>query len=70
VIVVDTSAWVEFLRGTGSATDRTLTKAIRQDQPLGGPGRRAVGAARLDLPVLAGDRDYATLAAVSPLQLV
>lgn len=37
MIVVDTSAWVEFLRATGSATDRALTGAVRDGEPLGVP---------------------------------
>lgn len=35
MIVVDTSAWVEFLRATGSSTDQALTAAIRSGEGLG-----------------------------------
>lgn len=34
MILVDTSAWVEFDRATGSAVDRRLTALIRTDAPL------------------------------------
>jgi predicted nucleic acid-binding protein len=34
VILVDTSAWVEFLRGTGSATDRRVDKLLAEAAPL------------------------------------
>jgi len=129
VIVVDTSAWVEFLRSTRSKVDRRLTEAIRSEIPLGvpdivrlellaGAGSEAaagelsrllarftalpasspadhdLGAAlyrevrrtgqtvrslvdclvaatalRLDLPVLARDKDFELLAAISALRL-
>lgn len=36
MIVVDTSAWIEYLRATGSETDRVLTSAL-VTQPLGLP---------------------------------
>jgi len=34
VILVDTSAWVEYDRATGSAIDRRLTKLIKTDGPV------------------------------------
>lgn len=128
-MVVDTSAWVEFLRGTGSAVDRALSRAIRDDEELGVPdvvrlellaGARsdaatgqllrllarfialpaaspadhehaawlyrevrsrgetvrslidclvAASALRLDASLLARDRDYQLISAVSPLRL-
>jgi hypothetical protein len=34
VILVDSSAWIEFQRATGSAVDERLTKAIEADEPL------------------------------------
>jgi predicted nucleic acid-binding protein len=32
-VLVDTSAWIEFLRATGSPADRALTIALRDDAP-------------------------------------
>lgn len=34
MILVDTSAWVEYDRGTGSAADTRLTRLIADDGPL------------------------------------
>ena len=34
MIVVDTSVWIEFFKGTGSSFDRHLTKLIRVDAPI------------------------------------
>ncbi|MDO5503172.1 MAG: PIN domain nuclease [Actinomycetia bacterium] len=34
MILVDSSAWVEFDRATGSATDEALTELIRADGPV------------------------------------
>lgn len=34
MILVDTSAWVEFLRGTGSATDRRVAELLAQTAPV------------------------------------
>lgn len=34
MILADTSAWVEYDRGTGSATDKRLTALITDDGPL------------------------------------
>ena len=128
MIVVDTSAWVEYLRATGSPADRSLTRSLghealgvpdvarlellagaREDgvdslvrflaafEPL--PARspedhdlaaalfrraRSAGrtvrapldclvaavALRLDAPLLAQDRDFTALAAVSDLRLL
>ena len=55
MIVVDSSAWVEFLRHTGSSVDEALTTALAEDVVLG-----VVDVVRLE--VLAG--------AVSDEQLV
>ena len=130
MIVVDTSAWVEFLRGTGSPVDQLLATAVQTGERLGvldvvrlellaGAGsegrvldlrrllarftplsgasaadheqaaalyraaRRsgetvrslvdclvAAAALRLEVPVLARDRDFVVLARVSELELV
>jgi predicted nucleic acid-binding protein len=50
VILVDTSAWIEFTRGTGSAVHRRLAGAIAEDEPLA-----TTGIVLLEL--LAGARD-------------
>jgi predicted nucleic acid-binding protein len=50
VILVDSSAWIEFQRATGSAVDERLTKAIEADEPLATLGL-------VVLEVLAGARD-------------
>ena len=34
MILVDASAWIEFLRGTGSPVDRTLTKLLQENAEL------------------------------------
>ena len=34
MIVVDTSVWIEFFKGTGSSFDRHLTELIRVDAPI------------------------------------
>lgn len=34
MILADTSAWIEYDRGTGSATDKRLTALIADDGPL------------------------------------
>jgi len=34
VILADTSAWVEYLRGTGSAVNRRLREAVADEEPL------------------------------------
>ena len=36
-MVVDTSAWVEYLRATGSPVDAALTAAVRAADPIGVP---------------------------------
>jgi hypothetical protein len=48
VILVDSSAWIEYQRATGSAADHRLTEAIASGERLatagpvaGAPGRRA-----------------------------
>lgn len=33
-VLVDTSVWIEFLRATGSAADRWLTAAVREEREL------------------------------------
>jgi len=50
VILVDSSAWIEFQRGTGSPADVRLTAAIEVDEPLAIIGL-------IVLEVLAGARD-------------
>jgi predicted nucleic acid-binding protein len=50
VILVDSSAWIEFQRATGSAVDERLTNAIETDEPLATLGL-------VVLEVLAGARD-------------
>ena len=50
MILVDTSAWIEFQRATGSAVDRRLTAAIEADEPLATMGL-------VVLELLAGARD-------------
>ena len=50
MILVDSSAWIEFQRGTGSAADRRLTRAIGADEPLATTGI-------VTLEILAGARD-------------
>jgi predicted nucleic acid-binding protein len=50
VILVDSSAWIEFQRATGSAVDERLTRAIETDEPLAMLGL-------VVLEVLAGARD-------------
>jgi predicted nucleic acid-binding protein len=59
VIVVDTSAWIEFLRATGSPADRELTARIRRDQPLGVPD-----VVRLELLAGASEAEVASLRAL------
>jgi len=34
VILADTSAWVEYVRGTGSAADQRIAELIAEDGPL------------------------------------
>jgi hypothetical protein len=50
VILVDTSAWIEFQRATKSWADQRLVEAIERDDPLA-----TVGIVQLEL--LAGARD-------------
>lgn len=50
MILVDTSAWIEYLRATGSPIDARLTSAIENDEPLA-----SMGLVLLEL--LAGARD-------------
>lgn len=50
MILVDSSAWIEFQRATGSAADHRLTAAIEADEPLATMGL-------VLLEILAGARD-------------
>ena len=50
MILVDSSAWIEFQRATGSGADRWLTAAIEADEPLATTGL-------ILLEILAGARD-------------
>jgi predicted nucleic acid-binding protein len=50
VILVDSSAWIEFQRATGGPVDRRLTAAIQSDEPLATTGL-------VVLEILAGARD-------------
>jgi predicted nucleic acid-binding protein len=52
VILVDSSAWVEFLRGTGSSTHRRLRSALQD-------GEQVAWTDVVALEVLAGARDDA-----------
>lgn len=49
-MLVDSSAWIEFLRATGSPTDLRLTRAMDSGEPLATMGV-------VDLEILAGARD-------------
>lgn len=50
MILVDSSAWIELLRATGSPTDARLTVAIEAEEPLASTGP-------IVLEILAGARD-------------
>jgi len=50
LILVDSSAWIEFQRATGSSADRRLASAIEADEPLATMGL-------VLLEILAGARD-------------
>src|SRR5262249_37758335 len=50
VILVDTSAWIEYLRATNSSTDLRVTRAVEAGEPLATMGM-------VVLEVLAGARD-------------
>ena len=50
MILVDSSAWIEYLRATGSAADVRLARAIEGDEPLATTGI-------VLLEVLCGARD-------------
>ena len=50
MILVDSSAWIEFQHATGSAVDERLTEAIETEEPLATLGL-------VVLEVLAGARD-------------
>ena len=34
-VLVDTSVWIEFLRGNGGSADRWMVAALREERPLG-----------------------------------
>ena len=50
MILVDSSAWIEFQRATGSPADRRVTQALRDDEALATTGV-------VTLEILAGARD-------------
>jgi len=50
VILVDSSAWIEFQRATGSPADRRLTQALTANEPLATTGI-------VTLEILAGARN-------------
>ena len=50
MILVDSSAWIEFQRATGSPADRRLTQALTANEPLATTGI-------VTLEILAGARD-------------
>jgi len=54
LILVDTSAWVEFLRATGSRTHRRVRRALTDEEPL-------ATTEVVVMEVLAGARDEAHL---------
>jgi predicted nucleic acid-binding protein len=54
VILVDTSAWIEYQRATGSAADRRLTEAIASGEQLA-----TTGLVVLELLAGAGDEQRA-----------
>lgn len=60
MIVVDTSAWVEYLRGTGSPANTALERALRSEAELG-----VVDVVRMEL--LAGAGSDEQLVTVSRL---
>jgi predicted nucleic acid-binding protein len=60
VILVDTSAWIEFQRGADSWADRRLTAAIEAEESLA-----TIGIVQLEL--LAGARDERQAQALSRL---
>lgn len=59
-LLADTSAWIEYLRGTGSDADRALTDALKSGQLVAVAGVIAA-------EVLAGARDDAHAADLSVL---
>ena len=50
MILVDSSAWIEFQRATGSPADRRVTQALKADEALATTGV-------VTLEILAGARD-------------
>jgi hypothetical protein len=59
-VLVDTSAWIEWLRATGSAPDRILTAAFERGEPLFVTGV-------VVQEVLQGGRDEGTLGELGQL---
>lgn len=51
VILVDTSAWIEYIRATGSRVDRRLTELISEQSAI-------AGTEPVLMEVLAGARDH------------
>ncbi len=60
MILVDSSAWIEYLRATGSPTHLHLRRLVTQDEPLG-LTEQVVG------EVLAGARDAADVERIQRL---
>ena len=60
MILVDSSAWIEFLRGTGSPVDHRLTSAIDSEESLATTGQ-------VVLEILAGARDEGQASQLSRL---
>ena len=52
MILIDSSAWIEFQRATGSPADQRVAEALRGDEPLATTGLVA-------LELLAGAREQA-----------
>jgi predicted nucleic acid-binding protein len=76
VIVVDTSAWVELFRATGSPVELALTAELYRDcRRAGEPPRSlvdcliAVPALGADATLLSADTDFERLARHTPLRL-
>ena len=63
MILADTSAWIEFLRDTGSR------ECIRIDTLLAGGVATCALAIRVDVPVLHHDADFEVLARYTPLRI-
>ena len=73
MILIDTSAWVEFLRGTGSATCQAVHDLLGGDIAICDPVRvevLAAAAIEARTPILHADSDFDVLARHTPLQVV